>query len=71
MKVFNDLRGYDPKIPHIAQFEYDMDRQGVTEHSKKHFEISGKREEARGTGSAENLRALRVKRMTEEEATKP
>ncbi|HAG22260.1 MAG TPA: BREX system P-loop protein BrxC, partial [Synergistaceae bacterium] len=34
MKVFNELRGYDPKIPHIAQFEHDMDRQGCYEEFK-------------------------------------
>lgn len=76
MKVFNDLRGYDPKIPHIAQFEYDMDRQGCYGAFKEAFlEISGKPwEEAREyvwLEAGEFIAALsRVKGMTEEEATK-
>ncbi|NLO55572.1 MAG: BREX system P-loop protein BrxC, partial [Thermovirga sp.] len=76
MKVFNDLRGYDPKIPHIAQFEYDMDRQGCYGAFKEAFlEISGKPwEEAREyvwLEAGDFIAALsRIKGMTEEEATK-
>jgi len=76
MKVFNELRGYDPKIPHIAQFEYDMDRQGRYEEFKEGFlEISGKPwEEAREhvwLETGDFVAALsRVKGMPEEEASK-
>ena len=76
MKVFNDLRGYDPKIPHIAQFEYDMDRRGCYGAFKEAFlEISGKPwEEAREyvwLEAGDFIAALsRIKGMTEEEATK-
>ena len=76
MKVFNDLRGYDPKIPFIAQFEYDMDRQGCYGEFKEAFhEISGKPwEEAREhvwLETGDFVAALsRVKGMTEEEASK-
>ncbi len=76
MKVFNDLRGYDPKIPHIAQFEYDMDRQGCYEEFKEAFlEISGKSwEEAREhvwLETGDFVAALStVKGMTEDEASK-
>jgi len=76
MKVFNELRGYDPKIPHIAQFEHDMDRQGCYEEFKQVFEeVSGEAwEEAREhiwleTGDFA-VALSRVRNISEEEAGK-
>lgn len=42
MKVFNEIRGYYPKFGYIAQFEKDLDKQGLFEKFKNQFrEISG------------------------------
>ncbi|MGI6788793.1 MAG: BREX system P-loop protein BrxC [Aminobacterium colombiense] len=37
MKVFNELRGYNAKFPSIAQFEYDLERQGQLQSFKDAF----------------------------------
>lgn len=76
MKVFNELRGYDPKIPYIADFEYAMDRQGYFDEFKRVFQdVSGKSwEESRDSVWLEAgdfaVALSRVRNISEDEAAK-
>lgn len=43
VKVFNEMQGYYPKLGHIAEFERDLDNEGLYEQFKAAFkEISGR-----------------------------
>jgi hypothetical protein len=76
MKVFNEMRGYNAKIPSIAQFEYDMDKRNELQVFKETFrEVSGQPwEQARDDiwlESGNFATALsRIRDITEEEAAK-
>lgn len=48
VKVFNEMQGYYPKLGHIAEFERDLDNEGLYEKFKTEFEkIAGRPWETR------------------------
>ena len=74
VKVFNEMQGYYPKLGHVAEFERDLDNEGLYDSFKAEFEkIAGKPWEQRRKrlkmATKEFSKALgKVKGMSEEEA---
>jgi hypothetical protein len=76
MKVFNEMQGYYPKLGHIAEFERDLDNEGLFGQFKEAFQkIDGrpweKRRKRLKMAATEFAKALaEVKGISEEEAAK-
>ena len=76
MKVFNEMQGYYPKLGFVAEFERDLDNEGLYEAFKEAFEeIDGrpweKRRKRLKMATNEFAKALaRVKNIPEAEAAK-